>query len=79
MISRFNLMALLVATMTLSACASSEEERAASDNCAVSNHRIIQSNAQVGPGPGNFLNRHRQDSVADRERERARRLKCGQY
>ena len=43
MISKFNLMALLVATMALSACASSEEERAASDNCAVSNHRIIQS------------------------------------
>ncbi|WP_432786731.1 hypothetical protein AAEX37_00783 [Oligella sp. MSHR50489EDL] len=76
---KFKFFALLAATMTLAACATSDEEMADSDNCAVSNQRIIQSNAQVGPGSGNFLNRYRMDKAADYERERARRMNCGQF
>lgn len=69
---------LVVASVTLSACASKGPGQDA-DDCAVSNHRIIQSDAKVGVGSGNFLNRNRMDRRADYERERARRLNCGNY
>lgn len=76
---KFKLVAALLAALTLSACASQEGELVENNGCAISNQRIIQSSAQVGPGPGNFLNRNRMDRAADYERERARRLDCGQY
>lgn len=70
--------AILVAMASLGACSmTSPEERAEVDDCAVSNHRIIQSSATVGVGEGNFLSRHRQAKQADEERARARRLNCG--
>lgn len=76
---KFKLTAAIVAALALSACATQDAELAENDGCAVSNQRIIQSSAQVGPGPGNFLNRNRVNRAADYERERARRLNCGQY
>ncbi|MDO5668065.1 MAG: hypothetical protein Q4G44_09610 [Alcaligenaceae bacterium] len=75
----FKLVTAIAAALVLGACASQDGELVENDGCAVSNQRIIQSSAQVGPGPGNFLNRNRMDKAADYERERARRLDCGQY
>lgn len=75
--SQFKLLVAVAATLLLAACATQGDEyNDDRDGCEVSNQRIIQSSAQVGPGPGNFLNRNRIDRNADIERERARRLRC---
>lgn len=76
---KFKLIAAFAVIVTLGACATQDGDLVENDGCAVSNQRIIQSSAQVGPGPGNFLNRNRVDRAADYERERARRLGCDQY
>ncbi|NLJ51004.1 MAG: hypothetical protein GX342_02495 [Alcaligenaceae bacterium] len=75
----YKLMAVVAAAFTLGACTTQGGEAADVHGCAVSNQRIIHSDAQVGPGAGNFLNRNRLQRNADYERERARRLDCGQF
>lgn len=76
---KFRLLAVIATASTLAACTTQAGNDADNDGCAISNQRIIQSNAQVGPGPGNFLNRNRMDRNADYERERARRMGCGEF
>ena len=72
-------MALLSSVFFVAACSTQAGNDVEDDGCAVSNQRIIHSDAQVGPGTGNFLNRNRMQRNADYERERARRLDCGQF
>lgn len=76
---KFKLFAVLGTAFVLGACTTQAGDDVDSNGCAISNQRIIQSDAQVGPGSGNFLNRNRMDRGADLERERARRLNCGQF
>ncbi len=76
---KFKLLAVLTTAFVLGACTTQAGDAVDSNGCAISNQRIIQSNAQVGPGSGNFLNRNRIDREADYERERARRLNCGEF
>ncbi|NLP32478.1 MAG: hypothetical protein GX353_04925 [Oligella ureolytica] len=76
---KFKLVAVLATAFTLAACTTQAGHDPEGDGCAVSNQRIIHSDAQVGAGSGNFLNRHRVGKQADYERERARRLGCGQF
>ncbi|CAM5196300.1 hypothetical protein OURE66S_01278 [Oligella ureolytica] len=76
---KLKLLAVFLTVFTLGACTTQAGNDVDGDGCAVFNQRIIQSDAQVGVGSGNFLNRNRLDRNADEERERARRLGCGQY
>lgn len=76
---KFKLLAVLGTVFTIGACTTQAGSDVDGNGCAVSNQRIIQSDAQVGVGSGNFLNRNRMDRNADYERERARRLDCGQF
>lgn len=69
-------MALLSSVFFVAACSTQAGNDVEDDGCAVSNQRIIQSDAHVGPGQGNFLNRARINKNADYERERARRFDC---
>ncbi|WP_038369096.1 hypothetical protein [Brackiella oedipodis] len=75
-----SLSSLILSTVMLAACGSTEVEHSRAAECSRINSKIVTAPSSTpGMGGGNFISRNQANQQADDERSRARRLGCGTY